>query len=75
MLQPSTQYGADAMLAIRKLVLEMHSAYNDGWTASFHKRDLFIIKQLLEQIYNNAPTFTNEKDWEHELLLDKLSEK
>ena len=72
MLQPSTQHGSDAMFAIRKLVLEMQSGYNDGFTASFYKRDLFIIKHLLEQIYNNAPTFTNEKDWEHELLIEKL---
>ena len=75
MLQPDTQYGSDAMLAIRKLVLEMHSIYNDGFTSSYYKRDLFIIKHLLEQIYNNAPTFSNEKEWEHELLLDKLSQK
>jgi len=75
MLQPDTQHGSDAMLAIRKLVLEMHSAYNDGWASSYYKRELFIIKHLLEQIYNNAPTFSNEKEWEHELLLDKLSQK
>ena len=75
MLQPSTQHGSDAMLAIRKLVLEMHSGYNDGFIASHYKRELFIIKHLLEQIYNNAPVFANEKDWEHELLLDKLSQK
>jgi len=73
MLQPTTQHGSDAMSAIHKLVLEMRSAYNDGFTSSHYKHELFIIKHLLEQIYNNAPTFSNEKEWEHELLLDKLS--
>ena len=75
MLQPKTQYGSDAMFAIRKLVLEMHSGFNDGFIASHYKRELFIIKYLLEQIYNNAPAFTNEKEWEHEILIDKLSQK
>ena len=71
-MKPDTQHGLEAMQSIRMIVLEMHSAYNDGWTASHHKRDLFIIKHLLEEIYNNAPVFTNEKDWEHELLIEKL---
>jgi len=75
MLQPQTKYGVETMQSIRMLVLEMHSGFNDGFIASHYKRELFIIKHLLEQIYNNAPTFSNEKEWEHEILLDKLSEK
>jgi len=75
MLQPQTKHGFEAMQSIRMLVLEMQSGFNDGFIASHYKRELFIIKHLLEQIYNNAPIFSNEKEWEHELLLDKLSQK
>ena len=72
MLQPNTKEGADAVYNLRQIVSQIHSPYNDGYMAAHYKRELFILKHLIDQMYQNAPVFTVEKEWEQELLVDKL---
>jgi len=72
MLHPHTKEGSEALQALYRIVLEIHSGYNDGFIAAHYKRELFILKHLINQMYQNAPVFTTEKEWEQELLVDKL---
>jgi hypothetical protein len=74
MLQPKTKEGADAVHNLRQIVSQIHSPYNDGYMSAHYKRELFILKHLIDQMYQNAPTFTTEKEWEQELLIDKLKQ-
>ena len=72
MLYPHTKEGSQALQSLYRIVSEMHSGYNDGFIAAHYKRELFILKHLIDQMYENAPIFTTEKEWEQELLIDKL---
>ena len=49
--------------------------YNDGWTASSCKKDLYRIKCLIEDLYTDLPVFDNEKTWEQERLIELLKRK
>ena len=60
---------------LRCLALEMNSPYNDGWTASGCKRDLFVLKCLIEDLYDSAPTFVNENEWQQERTMELLKRK
>jgi len=48
--------------------VELHSKYNDGFTQFEIKKDLHRLKWLLDEIMEDAPTFTGEEDFlkEHE---------
>ena len=48
--------------------VELHSPYNDGFTTFEIKKDLHKLKWLLDEIMNDAPTFTGEDEFlkEHE---------
>ena len=48
--------------------VELHSPYNDGYTTFEIKKDLHKLKWLLDEIMNDAPTFTGEDEFlkEHE---------
>ena len=74
MLHPRTKEGSQALQNLYRIVSEMHSGYNDGFIAAHYKRELFILKHLIDQMYQNAPIFTTEKEWEQELLVDKLKQ-
>ena len=57
---------------IRKSLLEIHSPYNDGWTSSACKQELYVLKSWLEDEYAKLPTFVEEEKWEQERLVDLL---
>lgn len=58
--------------ALGKIMGEIHSPYNDGWTASSCKQELYLLKCWLEDRYKDLPTFAGEELWEQERLLELL---
>lgn len=61
-----------AYFVIRKSLGEIHSHYNDGWTSSSCKRELYLLKCWLEDEYNSLPTFNGEDQWEQDRLVEIL---
>ena len=57
---------------IRKSLGEIHSPYNDGWTSSSCKHELYLLKCWLEDEYKALPTFAGEEFWEQERLVEIL---
>jgi hypothetical protein len=57
---------------IQTVLAEIHSPYNDGWTSSSCKYDLYLLKCWLEDQYNTLPIFVGEEKWEQERLLEVL---
>lgn len=60
---------------LRALSSEMNSSYNDGWTASACKQDLFRVKCLIDDMYNSAPHFAGEEEWEKQRTVEILKRK
>ena len=58
--------------AIRTCLVEIHSPHNDGWTSSACKQELYVLKSWLEDEYAKLPTFTGEKQWEQERVVEIL---
>lgn len=63
---------ADAYSAIRTCLTEISSPYNDGWTSSACKHDLYVLKCWLEDEYSNLPTFAGEEKWDQERVVEIL---
>ena len=63
---------SDARISIGKSLAEISSPYNDGWTASGCKHDLYLLKCWLEDQYNRLPTFVGEELWEQERIVEIL---
>ena len=42
---------------IRKAIVEMNSAHNDGYVRWGVKQDLYLLKFMLDDVLENAPTF------------------
>jgi hypothetical protein len=61
-----------ARSAIRSSLVEISSPYNDGWTSSSCKQELYQLKCWLEDEYAKLPTFTGEEQWEQERLVNIL---
>ena len=61
-----------AQQAIRTCLGEIRSPYNDGWTASACKHDLYMLKSWLDDEYKRLPIFASEQQWEHERLIGIL---
>ena len=64
-----------AYSAIRTSLGEIHSPYNDGWTSSSCKHELYMLKCWLEEEYNRLPKFVGEELWEQERVVDILKNK
>lgn len=55
---------ADVATQIRRLSAECSSSYNDGFTAFECKKDLYMIKSLVDDAVKNAPSFGSlEEQW------------
>jgi hypothetical protein len=61
-----------AYSAVRGSLGEIHSPYNDGWTASACKQELYVLKCWLEDEYSKLPTFVGEAKWEQDRLVELL---
>jgi len=57
---------------IRSSLMEITSPYNDGFTSSYCKQELYQLKCWLEDSYSKLPTFAGEEVWEQERILDIL---
>ena len=60
--------------AIRHAMAEIDSPYNDGFTGSYCKQDLFMLKCWLQDEYKRLPTFAGEEKWEQERLIQVLKQ-
>ena len=58
--------------SIRQSLTEISNPYNDGWTASSCKYELYRLKCYLDDAYTQLPTFDNEAEWEKERLVEVL---
>jgi len=61
-----------AKLAIGTSLTEIASPYNDGWTSSACKHDLYLLKCWLDEQYDKLPKFSEEKQWEQQRIIEKL---
>lgn len=57
---------------IGRMLAEISSPYNDGYTSSAIKKELYEIKCWLDDNYKNLPTFSNEHEWEQDRIVDIL---
>jgi hypothetical protein len=58
--------------SIRTSLIEIASPYNDGWTSSSCKHDLYLLKCWLDDEYAKLPTFVGEETWEQNRLVEIL---
>jgi hypothetical protein len=61
--------------AIHKILAEVYSPYNDGWTQSSCKHELYMLKCWLEDEYNRLPRLVDEEQWEAERVWNRLKQK
>jgi hypothetical protein len=61
-----------ARRAIGTCLAEIHSPYNDGWTASACKHDLYLLKSWLDDQYDKLPKFSGEEKWEQQRVVEIL---
>jgi hypothetical protein len=65
----------DIATQLHRMALEASSPYNDGWTASGCKKEMYQLKCLIEDIYQKLPTFVGEEEWEKERVAELLKRK
>jgi hypothetical protein len=61
-----------ARVSIMRILGEINSPYNDGFTSSYCKQDLYMLKCWLDEEYNKLPTFAGEEQWEQERVVQIL---
>lgn len=59
---------------IQQSLVEIHSPYNDGYTQSYCKKDLYMLKCWLDTEYSKLPTFTGEEQWEQDRIVQILTQ-
>ena len=59
-------------IAVRHSMTEIRSPYNDGFTSSYCKKDLYQLKCWLEDEYSKLPTFAGEEKWEQDRVVEIL---
>jgi hypothetical protein len=68
--------GADNIISqLCALAFEAQSGYNDGWTASSCKHELYRVKCYLDDVYKQLPTFVGEEEWEKDRVAELLKRK
>ena len=63
-----------ARVAIGACLVEIRSPYNDGWTSSACKRELYLLKSWLDDEYAKLPRFSDEEQWEKERMWNTLKD-
>jgi hypothetical protein len=58
--------------ALRKIMGEISSPYNDGFTSSYCKQELYMLKCWLEDEYDKLPNFVGEEEWEQDRIVQIL---
>lgn len=59
---------------LRLCMIEIASPYNDGFTSSSCKHDLYQLKCWLEDAYQQLPTFVGEEKWAQERVIEILKQ-
>jgi hypothetical protein len=62
----------DLQHQVGRMITEIRSPHNDGWTASGCKQELYQLKCYIEDAYKDLPTFVGEEKWEQERLIQVL---
>lgn len=58
---------------LRHIYTNASSPYNDGWMASDYKKDLVMIRFMLDQLIEKCPNFGKlEDDWHQEITFEIL---
>jgi hypothetical protein len=70
--KPDIQNARDT---IRYSLGEIYSSYNDGWTASACKKELYMLKCWLDDEYAKLPVFVGEEKWTQERIIHILKQK
>ena len=65
----------DIASQLHRMGIEISSPYNDGYTASTCKHELYQLKCLIEDMYKKLPTFAGEEEWEKERVAELLKRK
>ncbi|CAB4137687.1 hypothetical protein UFOVP328_53 [uncultured Caudovirales phage] len=65
----------DIATQLHRMGTEAASPYNDGWTASTCKYELYQLKCLIDDIYRKLPTFAGEDEWEKQRVAELLKRK
>lgn len=63
-----------AKSAVQRCIAEIKSPYNDGWTSSYCKHDLYRFKCWLNDLYQTLPYFQGEEEWEKERTFELLKQ-
>jgi len=71
-LKKKTWDVAEISNQLRSLHYQINSGWNDGFTARGCKQDLFQLKCLIEDLYQDCPTFIGEEEWEETRTLQLL---
>ena len=58
--------------ALRGILGEINSPYNDGFTSSYCKQELYVLKCWLEDEYAKLPKFAGEELWEQQRVVEIL---
>ena len=61
----------DVVSQIGSLARECSSPYNDGFIGWGCKQDLYRIKFILDEIIENASTYSGEQEWLEERAKEK----
>jgi hypothetical protein len=54
---------ADITRQIHAMARECASPYNTGFVAFEIKKDLYQLKEIIDQALQSAPTFSGEEEW------------
>ena len=63
-----------AYSAIRTSLGEINHPGNDGFTTSYCKHDLYMLKCWLEDEYSKLPKFVGEEQWEQDREKNRVVE-
>ena len=59
---------------LSRMMAEVSSPYNDGFTGAEIKKDLYEIKCFLDERYKTLPRFAGEEEWEKQRVLNILKQ-
>ena len=66
----------EVIRAIRELAKSASAPHSDGFTQCSYKRDLYVLKCYIEDVYKDLPEFPEqEKEWEQIRLMEILKRK
>jgi hypothetical protein len=66
----------EVVRAIRELARSASAPHSDGFTQCSYKRDLYVLKCYIEDVYKDLPEFPEqEREWEQIRLMEILKRK